>query len=52
MIDDAGPSNEHSGTIGPKMKKKKKGIDPKMEPTGSAPERWEKVGVSCTEVFY
>ena len=31
MIDDAGPSNEYSGTIGPKMKKKKKGSDPEMD---------------------
>ena len=50
-VSQPGPSNEYSGTIGLKMKKKKKGSDPEMEPTGSAPERWDKVGLSCKNVF-
>jgi len=44
---EAGPSNEPSGVIGPKvpskMKDKKKTVvDPMMEPTGNAPDKWDK----------
>ena len=45
---EAGPSNEPAGAIGPKvptkMKDKKKKVDPMMEPTGTAPDKWDKVG--------
>ena len=44
---EAGPSNEPTGAIGPKvpskMKDKKKIVDPMMEPTGTAPDKWDKV---------
>ena len=44
---EAGPSNEPAGSIGPKipskMKDKKKKVDPMMEPTGTAPDKWDKV---------
>eukprot|EP00092_Neocalanus_flemingeri_P016091 GFUD01017415.1.p1 GENE.GFUD01017415.1~~GFUD01017415.1.p1 ORF type:complete len:352 (+),score=105.88 GFUD01017415.1:52-1107(+) len=43
---EAGPSNEPTGAIGPKipskMKDKKKKVDPMMEPTGTAPDKWDK----------
>jgi len=43
---EAGPSNEPAGAIGPKvptkMKDKKKKVDPMMEPTGTAPDKWDK----------
>jgi len=43
---EAGPSNEPAGSIGPKipskMKDKKKKVDPMMEPTGTAPDKWDK----------
>ena len=44
---EAGPSNEPAGSIGPKvpskMKDKKPTVDPMMEPTGDAPDKWDKV---------
>jgi len=43
---EAGPSNEPAGSIGPKvpskMKDKKPTVDPMMEPTGDAPDKWDK----------
>lgn len=43
---EAGPSNEPAGAIGPKiptkMKDKKKRVDPMMESTGTAPDKWDK----------
>jgi hypothetical protein len=45
----AGPSNEHARAIGPEIPTKmmRLRVDPMIESIGSAPDKWEKVGVSC-----
>ena len=51
MTYEAEPSNEAAGGIAlkvpTKMKDKKKKVDPIMEPIGTAPDNWDKVGDSC-----